>query len=149
MNPRYEKVHFCLKVKLYPGRDENFYKEKLRMELREFLAPWAVGQYEKLTFGQCIYRSDIVRFLESRSYLDYILELGLSHERDPGSPDKNTPKVCPLTPRSILIAGDIDVCINQKDCEIWDKCYEHDREVDCCDHKTIAVVDYCKEPEIN
>jgi hypothetical protein len=148
MNPRYEKVHLCLKVKLYPGRDETFYKEKLRQELREFLAPWAVGQYDKLTFGQCIYRSDIVRFLESSDYLDYLLELKMIHETETGPP-VDLQKVCPVTPRSILIAGDIDVCIRQQDCETWNKCYEHDREVDCCDHESIAVADYCKEPEIN
>ncbi len=28
-------------------------------------------------------------------------------------------EVCPVTPRSILIAGDIDVCIQQQDCETW------------------------------
>jgi hypothetical protein len=149
VNPRYERIHFCLKIKLYPGRDQNFYKDKLIREFREFMAPWAVGQYDKLSFGQCVYRSDIVRFLESRDYLDYVLELGMSHERDPDPPDPNTLKVCPLTPRTILIAGDIDVCINQQDCETWYKCYEHNREVECCDHKPIAVADYCKEPEIN
>lgn len=147
MNPRYEKVHFCLKVKLYLGRDENFYKEKLRQDLREFLAPWAVGQYEKLTFGQCIYRSDIVRFLETRDYLDYILELKMIHDRETGPP-VDQQKVCPVTPRSIVIAGDIDICIQQQDCESWDKCYEHNREVDCCDHETITVADYCEEPVI-
>lgn len=120
MNPRYEKVQFCLRVKLYLGKDENFYKEKLKEDLREFLAPWAVGVYDKLTFGQCINRSDIIRFLESRDYIDYIIELKMRHEDD----ETNTApidqaEVCPVTPRSILIAGDIDVCIQQQDCDSW------------------------------
>jgi hypothetical protein len=120
MNPRYEKVQFCLRVKLYLGKDENFYKEKLKEDLREFLAPWAVGVYDKLTFGQCINRSDIIRFLETRDYIDYIIELKMLHEDD----ETNTApidqsEVCPVTPRSILIAGDIDVCIQQQDCASW------------------------------
>ncbi|WP_162054729.1 baseplate J/gp47 family protein [Pontibacter pamirensis] len=145
MNPRYEKVHFCLKAKLYLGRDENYYTEKLKQDLREFLAPWAVGQYDKLTFGQCIYRSDVVRFLETRDYLDFILELIYWHETE-DQPDKSKAEfeqkqllpVCPETPRSILIAGDIDVCIQQKDCEAW-------QQEPPCGHKKILLADYCKK----
>lgn len=121
MNPRYERVQFCLRVKLYLGKDENFYKEKLQEDLREFLAPWAVGIYDKLTFGQCINRSDIIRFLESRDYIDYIIELKMRHEDDETNTSPvDQAEVCPVTPRSILIAGDIDVCIQQQDCESWD-----------------------------
>jgi hypothetical protein len=145
MNPRYEKVHFCLKAKLYLGRDENYYTAKLKQDLREFLAPWAVGQYDKLTFGQCIYRSDIVRFLETRDYLDFILELIYWHETEV-QPAKSKPEfeqkqllpVCPKTPRSILIAGDIDVCIQQQDCEAW-------QQEAPCGHKKILLADYCKK----
>ncbi len=145
MNPRYEKVHFCLQVKLYLGKDENFYKEKLKQDLKEFLAPWAVGQYDKLSFGQCVYRSDIVRFLETRDYLDYIIDLGMKHESEPGNPTDQQ-KVCPITPRSILIAGDIDVCIQQQDCEAWQRCYdENQREKECCPHDKILLAKYCKE----
>jgi hypothetical protein len=122
MNPRYEKVQFCLRVKLYLGKDENFYKEKLKEDLREFLAPWAVGVYDKLTFGQCINRSDIIRFLESRDYIDYIIELKMRHEDDEVNISPiDQAEVCPVTPRSILIAGDIDVCIQQQDCEDWNR----------------------------
>lgn len=143
MNPRYEKVYFGLKVKFYPGKDEIFYKETLIRELREFLAPWAVGEYSKLAFGQCIYRSDIVSFLESRDYLDYIIELRMEHEREVLSrpATRRCPEdelsVCPLTPRSILIAGDIDLCVVQQDCETWGE--------GACDVRKVRIVDYCNE----
>ncbi|WP_161887920.1 baseplate J/gp47 family protein [Pontibacter russatus] len=145
MNPRYERVHFCLKVKLYQGRDQNFYKEKLKQDVREFLAPWAIGQYDKLTFGQCLYNSDIIRFLETRDYLDYVLELLYWHESEP-QPGKSAAEcvapllqpVCPRTPRSILIAGDIDVCIQQKDCDEW-------QQREPCDHTKVLLADYCKK----
>lgn len=185
MNPRYEKVHFCLKVKLYLNKDENYYKEKLKQDLREFLAPWAVGQYDKLTFGQCIYKSDIVRFLESRDYMDYIIELRIWHEKsekcqekdekkeegvagENGMKEKNNlpickDKICPITPRSILIAGDIDVCIKQQDCEIWEPCEDKDWEEEgkeridyreikvlaCCDPKAKELIHYCEEHKNN
>lgn len=148
MNPRYEKVHFCLKVKLIAGKDENYYKEKLKQDLREFLAPWAIGEYDKLRFGQCVGRSEVIRFLETRDYVDYIIDLLMRHDDDPW-PDKTKEEelvspVCPKTPRSILIAGDIDVCIVGNDCEEWQKCHnEQGLEMDCCENKRIPVVDYC------
>ena len=147
MNPRYERVHFCLKVKFYPGKDIAYYQEKLKRDIRDFLAPWAIGQYDKLTFGQCIYRSDMVRFLETRDYLDYILDLKMKHEKEEVIDDQ--PRVCPLTPRSILIAGSLDVCVTSQDCETWEKCYDaNQQEVDCCGHPKIALVDDCYEPRI-
>jgi hypothetical protein len=144
MNPRYEKIQFCLKVKLYIGKDETYYKEKLKQDLRELLAPWAVGQYDKLTFGQCVSRSEIIRFLESRDYIDCILDLRMKHEF-PGSPEV-IDKVCPKTPRSILIAGDIDICIASNDCEEWQLCRDQQgRPVDCCKNPKVPIADYCPD----
>jgi len=144
MNPRYERIQFCLKVKLYLGKDENYYNEKLKQDLREFLAPWAVGQYDKLTFGQCVSRSEIIRFLESRDYIDYILDLRMKHEF-PGSPEV-LDKVCPKTPRSILIAGDIDVCIPGNECEQWQTCKnDQGLPIDCCPNPKIPIADHCPD----
>lgn len=145
MNPRYEKVDFCIKLKLLPGKDENYYKEKLQQDLREFMAPWAVGGYDKLTFGQCISRSEIIGFIESLDYADYIVDLLMRHSND-GWPaaDARAEPVCPKTPRSILIAGDIDVCIAGKDCETWQTCHNtQGQEVDCCNTEKVPVADYC------
>jgi hypothetical protein len=148
MNPRYEKVHFCLKVKLVVGKDENYYKEKMKQDLREFLAPWSVGQYDKLSFGQCVGRSEVIQFLETRDYVDYISELLMRHEAA-NWPDKTNEEevvkpICPKTPRSILIAGDIDICIPDNDCAAWDKCYDaQGREVICCENKKIPIAEYC------
>jgi hypothetical protein len=139
MNPRYEKIHFCLKVKLYLGKDENYYKEKLKEDLREFLAPWAVGEYDKLSFGQCVNRSDLIRLLETRDYVDYIIELKMGHEMDLVLSD-SVIQVCPKTPRSILIAGEIDVCIKQNDCEEWNR-------EGACENKHEPVVDYCRDSQ--
>ena len=80
MNPRYEKIDFCLKIRLLKGKDENYYKEQVKEDIRKFLAPWAVGDYYKLTFGQCVYRSDIIQFLETRDYMDFISELKMGKE---------------------------------------------------------------------
>ena len=138
MNPRYEKMNLCIRVKLLPGKDEMYYKEKLILDIRNFLAPWAIGEYEKLSFGQPVYRSDIIRFLETRDYIDYIIELHMVHD------EQNAPTlsisgslqvVQPITARSILIAGSVDVCIDDPGCETWCKC----RGEDCCNHEPVPV----------
>jgi hypothetical protein len=62
------------------------------------------GIYDKFSFGQCVYRSDIIRFLETRDYLDHILELRMKHEYDPGIP-VDRQRVCPARPGRYLLAG--------------------------------------------
>jgi hypothetical protein len=116
--------------------------------LKELLAPWAVGQYDKLTFGQCVYRSDIIRFLENTDYVDFITEFSMSKQTN--NADSQSAKICPDTPRSILIAGDIEVCINKSDCEDWKMCYENDAQIktDCCTTDKILITDYCIDKNI-
>jgi hypothetical protein len=153
-NPRYEKVNFCLRVKLLPGKDEVYYKSKMEQDLREFLAPWFVGEYDKLAFGQPINRSDVIRFLESKDYLDYIIDLKMVHADDDistSAADDKIQEILPITPRSILIAGTVDVCINQADCETWCECKDAtgQQDADCCEHKVIKVNNYCNEQQPN
>ncbi len=140
MNPRYEKIDICLEVQLVKGKDKNYYRHKLENDIRLFLAPWAIGEYDKLRFGQCVNRSDLVRFIESLDYVDYILCLKMMLENDC---DKNPAlttvnQICPLTPRSILIGGEIDVCIPDKDCENWEN------EQESCIHRYEVSPVACK-----
>ncbi len=149
MNPRYEKINFCLKIRLLKGKDENYYKEQVKKDIREFLAPWAVGDYYKLTFGQCVYRSDIIRFLETRDYMDFIGDLKMGSEKIALNDD--LPRICPDTPRSILIAGDIEVCIDKPDCDSWGNYYPCPGDKDPifkCDTNPEKISDYCKKKKV-
>ncbi|MET0637508.1 MAG: hypothetical protein ABWZ25_15860 [Chitinophagaceae bacterium] len=117
-NPRYERVNFCINVRLQPGKDREFYKERLKSDLREYLSPWAIGKYEKLSFGQCVSRSDILRFLEETGYVDFVLELRMGHDMDyPLVSGQQL--VCGVSPRSILVAGKIEVEVQDPTCENW------------------------------
>ncbi len=142
MNPRYEKINFCLRIKLMPDKDENYYREKLKQDLKEFLAPWAIGEYDKLTFGQCIYRSDIIRFLETRDYVDFINDFRMGKKTEAPA---DISALCPDTPRSILIAGEIEVCIESSNCAEWQECYDGNEKIDCCKTELIPVADYCED----
>lgn len=122
VNPRYERIDICLEVQLLKGKDKVYFKHKLEEDLRLFLAPWAIGELEKLRFGQCVNRSDLVRFIEALDYVDYIicLKMKLDDNCVPDGLLQIEDQICPLTPRSILIGGKIDVCIPEMDCERWE-----------------------------
>ena len=136
VNPRYEKINICLSVILTEGYDKTFYKDQLVQDLREFLAPWAVGIFNKLRFGQCVNKSDLVYFLETRDYVDYITRMEMQSEFDKTVPSESTTEICPLTPRSILLAGDIQVCFEEDEQLAWTALP--------CDNR-IAVMDLNKQ----
>lgn len=145
MNPRYEKINFCLRVRLIKGKDENYFRDKIKQDIKEFMAPWAVGVYDKLSFGQCVFRSDIIGLLEKSGYVDFIADLQMGKEND--KPMTGVVKVCPDTPRSILIAGNIEVCIDKPGCETWSVIYttcDNEKPVLPCNNKTEIIINYCK-----
>jgi len=140
VNPRYEPVDFCLKVVLEPGMDRDFYRSQLAIDLRQFLAPWTTGDMDRYEFGIPLYRSDVIQFIEGLDYIDYLLDLEMTHQGEP-FPDPNNPpdSVEPLTPRSILIAGDITVDIPKK---LPAPCSP---ALTDCENQPTPVVDHCKQ----
>lgn len=144
VNPRYEKIDICIEVALHRGKDRVFYRNKLAEDLRLFLAPWAVGEFDKLDFGQCVNRSDIVRFIEGREYVDHIMNLKMMFEEDcTQGKTGSLYEVCPLTPRSILVAGTIDVCIPEGACDEWSE------TPDRCSRKFPVATPECRPPAID
>ena len=111
MNPRYESVNVHIKARLYQGKDINFYGQKLKEDITFFLAPWFLGDTEKLAFGEEILFSDIVGFIEQLDYVDFIADLCLG-----GECEQTGSIIQPLTSRSILTAGEICVEIDNDDC---------------------------------
>lgn len=111
MNPRFEYIDVSITVRLYRGKSENFYMKKLKEDINIFLAPWSLGDSEKLAFGQVILFSDIVGFVEQLDYVDFISSLNLS-----GECDQNGAIIKPLTARSVLTGGKICVEINNEEC---------------------------------
>lgn len=111
MNPRYEFVNVCVAVRLYRGKSQNFYAQKLKEDITFFLAPWFVGDTDKLAFGQEVFFSDLVGFIEGLDYVDFIVELKLE-----GECNQTGLVIQPLTARSILTAGEICVEIDKEEC---------------------------------
>lgn len=135
VNPRYEKIHICVQVRLIKGKDESFFREKLIIDILSFLEPWSIGQFDKLTFGQCVYKADIIQFIENLDYIDFISDIKMS--RDGENITTDVSRLCPETPRSILTAGNIEVNIDEPDCVDWET-------RDKCSNKPEIIINYCK-----
>lgn len=73
-NPVYEEVLTFFRVKFYEGYDKGFYMKKLNEEIIHYLTPWAFDDTVEVQFGQNIYASSIINFIEGRSYVDFITD---------------------------------------------------------------------------
>lgn len=78
-NPLYEQLLLDFKVAFYPGLDAGYYRNQLNEELRKFLSPWAYDEGQDIEFGGRIHKSDLMAFVESRSYVDYVTDFKLYH----------------------------------------------------------------------
>ncbi len=132
MNPRFEYIDVSITVRLYRGKAPNFYLKKLKEDINLFLAPWSVGDSEKLAFGQVVLFSDIVGFVEQLEYVDFIVCLKLE-----GECNQKGSIIKPLTARSVLTAGEI--CV--KDSK--ETCFE-DGEDECPDDEPVPIPQFNK-----
>ncbi|HRF40844.1 MAG TPA: hypothetical protein PK198_18765, partial [Saprospiraceae bacterium] len=114
MNPRYEKVNLNVRVRLRKGKDKTFYAARLKEDLTNLLAPWYITRdSDKLVFGQAVSESEVIRYIESLDYVDFITCLSLSGDEDAPSLLR---AIGPVTARSILTAGEICVVVDEDDC---------------------------------
>ena len=106
LNPRYETFNVEFKVKFHSGKSEDFYKAFLKNSIQEFLAPWAFGEQERLSFGGVIYSSSILNFIEQQEYVDYVTDFTLIVKQKNNEDvlvDIHTLEVKGRTARSILV----------------------------------------------
>ncbi len=160
-NPRYEEVHIRVGVQLHQGRSIAYYSELLAQEIKQFLAPWQNGDLAALQFGRILSRSELVYFIETRPYVDYVCSLYWLHEdKKEGTPDCKLPidvnncdepsylfaqyqteEIYPTTARSILVAGDVQICDANRPCEEFsDKgtpCINNTYNADCTPKKKL------------
>ncbi|MEZ4939294.1 MAG: hypothetical protein R3D58_00410 [Saprospiraceae bacterium] len=125
VNPLYEKIDITVPV-VFSGNDDAFHQQLLEKELTHFISPWLDDTASPPVFGRTLERSKILQFIEERAYVDYVELHGndlFEITRDTAKQDcgesKGTSqiitgeKICPLTARSILVAGKITVKISE------------------------------------
>jgi hypothetical protein len=78
-NPVYEQLLVDCKVGFTEGRDAGYYGNLLNEEIKRFLSPWAYEEGQDITFGGKVNKSDILVFIESRDYVDFVNNFQLYH----------------------------------------------------------------------
>jgi hypothetical protein len=107
-NPVFEEVRISTSVVLRGEAAGNnaFYREQLQQELVQFLTPWAYNAHTDIAFGGKITKSELINFIEERSYVEVILNLRIFHNRMDGKPEKEAPdEILASTARSILVSA--------------------------------------------
>lgn len=77
-NPVYEEILTSFKVKFYTGTDQGYYLKVLNDDLVRFLTPWAFDEQATFRFGQKVYASSIINFIEERPYVDFITDFEMN-----------------------------------------------------------------------
>lgn len=77
-SPAYEEVKIDAMISFKGNIDDGFYLKSLDESLIRFLSPWAFDQNRKIEMGKELYRSAIISFIESRPYVDFLVQLKLS-----------------------------------------------------------------------
>lgn len=105
LNPIYENISTQSEVKFKEGRSPEYYSEVLKKDLVQFLAPWAFDPTAQITFGGVVYLSSIVGFIETRSYVDFVVNMTMTKvQLDPDEKQK-TNEIAASAARGILSSG--------------------------------------------
>jgi hypothetical protein len=107
-NPAFEEIRIMTDIVLTDeaAGNDTYYSDLLKQEIVEFLTPWAYDSKSDINFGGRITKSDIINFIEERSYVDFILDLKMYHDAATPSPagiDKE--EIIASTARSILVSA--------------------------------------------
>jgi hypothetical protein len=96
VSPDYETVKFSLDARFYKGLDANFYAKKLKDDLAQYLSPWAFDKNQAISFGNALYASEVIFYIENLDYVDYIKDFKMEHA------GKEKDEIIPTDQKSIL-----------------------------------------------
>jgi len=96
VSPVYEPVTILLSARFYEGLDANFYAKKLKEDLAQYLSPWAFDKNQPISFGNALYGSEVIFYIENLDYVDYIKDFKMLHDGD----EKD--EIIPTDQKSIL-----------------------------------------------
>ncbi|MGH1383498.1 hypothetical protein [Kordia sp.] len=96
VSPVYEPVEITVSARFYEGLDANFYAKKLQDDLAQYLSPWAFDKNQPISFGNALYGSEVIFYIENLEYVDYIKDFKMLHDGD----EKD--EIIPTDQKSIL-----------------------------------------------
>lgn len=96
ISPVYEEVQINLKARFYEGLDANFYVKQLQQDIAQYLSPWAFDKDQIISFGNAMYSSEVIFYIENLNYVDYIKDFKMLHDGE----EKD--EIVPTDQKSIL-----------------------------------------------
>ncbi|VEN73036.1 conserved hypothetical protein [Candidatus Desulfarcum epimagneticum] len=84
-NPRYEQITYRFAVRFLKEYNQGYYLKRLNEDVIRFLSPWAYTGEADLGFGTSIENASVVNFMEGLHYVDYVANLKLFNQVDPGA----------------------------------------------------------------
>lgn len=115
INPFYERVKVIAGIKLKKGLiDEGYYINRLNEELKSYLTPWLWDKKSDDKFGDSVFESRVMDFVQNRSYVDFVSGFSIIKTWDDGGDmgmadtarTENQEELKPLYPWSILVSAD-------------------------------------------
>jgi hypothetical protein len=100
-NPRYRAVQLDFKVRLRAGFGFAFYGAELNRALQQALSPWAFDSGAQLGFGGRIVRSELLDYVESLPYVDFVTDFHLARE----GVAEDRAEIAPDAPDVILVSA--------------------------------------------
>lgn len=81
-NAHYVAVRLRIGVRFAVAGHDDFYKQKLTLDLNRFLSPWAYEDGADIAMGGKIYASSVVDFVDRLPYVDYVAGIQLFRSED-------------------------------------------------------------------
>ncbi len=110
-NPRFEEIQLEFNVQ-YLTDDTEFFTQQLKVELEEFLAPWAFDPETDIEFGGKVSKSVLINFIEERSYVDYISCVRM-YQIVEGVKSGDVEEALATSSRSVFVSVKSDGAVNQ------------------------------------
>lgn len=111
-NPQYEQIQISCEVGFVQGKDPGFYITLLEDEIKAFLSPWAFDQSVDIVFGGKIHRSQIIDFIERRTYVDFVVGFQMHQTLADGSKETDVAEAIASTARSILVTAQSHIILS-------------------------------------
>jgi WD40 repeat protein len=103
-DPQYEEIYVDFKVRFKQGVDKGFYQILLNKEIINFLSPWLTDEGADLQFGGRIHRSVILKYIEDRSYVEFITDFRMDRFID-GVVEEDIEIATASTSSSVLVSA--------------------------------------------
>lgn len=71
-NPDYQEIKIEAEINFKSQVDVGFYIKKMQTDLQYFLSPWTFREGNDITLGSKLFKSSIIKFIESRPYVNFI-----------------------------------------------------------------------------